>query len=565
MEQANTDAYDAIVVGSGITGGWAAKELTERGLKVLMLERGRMVRHRTDYVTEHLPSYQFKYRMLGNQREYAKDYSVQQSSWFFNEGTQQFFVNDRLNPYTTAPGKPFTWVRGHQLGGRSLTWGRQSYRMAPLNFEENVLDGHGIDWPIRYSDLAPWYEHVERFIGVSGSPINHPMSPDGVYQKPYPMNWAERDLQQRFAKLYKDRPVTMARCANLTEPLADRAPCHYCGICERGCSAGAYFSTQASTLPAAMATGRLTVRTDSIVKKVLVDPATGKATGVQVLDANSRSESTYSARMIFLCASALETVRLLFLSATDQHPSGLANSSGALGRYVMDHVVSDLGAVDLEGPQMPQHLTGYRPVPLHIPRFRNVTEKRTDYVRGYQINAGAYLPDWQRGASMEGIGKDFKNALRKTGKWSLILIAQCECLPSAKNRVTLDPQVRDHWDMPVLRMDVAFGENEMAMRKEAGDTCVAMLKEAGYDGVKRIATTPIPGATIHEMGGAPMGRDRKTSILDQHNRCHDVPNLYVTDGSAMCSSSSANPSLTYMALTARAAAFAAERFKRGQI
>jgi choline dehydrogenase-like flavoprotein len=312
-----------------------------------------------------------------------------------------------------------------------------------------------------------------------------------------------------------------------------------------------------------MATGRLTVRTDSIVKKVLVDPVTGKTTGVVVLDANSRSESTYRARMVFLCASALETVRLLFLSATDRHPRGLANSSGMLGRYVMDHVVSDLAAAELDGPQMP-HLTGYRPMPLHIPRFRNVREKRADYVRGYQLNAGVALTDWQRGASMEGIGKDFKNALRKTGKWSLIFIAQCECLPSLSNRVTLDPVARDHWDMPVLRMDVAFGDNETAMRKEAGDTCVAMLKEAGYAGVNRIATTPVPGATIHEMGGAPMGRDRKTSILDQHNRCHDVPNLYVTDGAAMCSSSSANPSLTYMALTARAAAFAAEQFKRGQ-
>jgi choline dehydrogenase-like flavoprotein len=295
-----------------------------------------------------------------------------------------------------------------------------------------------------------------------------------------------------------------------------------------------------------------------------VDPTKGKATGVRVLNANSRTESTDTAKLVFLCASALETVRLLFLSANDKQPDGLANSSGVLGRYVMDHVVSDVAAVELDGPAMP-HLTGYRPVPLHIPRFRNVKEKRADYVRGYQLNAGVFLPDWQRGATMEGVGKEFKNALRKTGKWNLILIAQGECLPSLSNRVTLDPSVRDHWNMPVLRMDVAFGANELAMRQEAGDTCVAMLKEAGYQSVGRIPTTPVPGATIHEMGGAPMGRDRKTSVLDEHNRCHDVPNLYVTDGAAMCSSSSANPSLTYMALTARAAAFAAEQFKRGQV
>lgn len=560
----STEQFDAIVIGSGMTGGWAAKELTERGLKTLMIERGRMVRHSTDYITEHKPVYDFKFRMLGDKRAYERDYAVQRSSWFFNEGTQHFFVNDRLNPYTTAAGKPFNWIRGHQLGGRSLMWGRQSYRMAPLNFEENARDGHGVDWPIRYPDLAPWYEHVERFIGVSGSPIHHPMSPDGIFQPPYPMNAVEQELQRRLAKLYPDRPLTMARTANLTEPLGQRAPCHYCGICERGCSAGAYFSTQAATLPAAQATGRLTLRTDGIVRRVLMDESGRRAIGVEVLDAQTRRTEQYRARMIFLCASALESVRLLMLSANDQHPRGLANSSGVLGRYIMDHASSDIAMAQVAGPSMP-HLTGYRPTPLHVPRFRNVTESRTDYVRGYQLNGGASLVDWQRGAALRGVGAEFKQGLRKTGPWSILLIAQCECLPRSDNRVTLDPKVRDAWDMPVLRMDVAWGENEKIMRKEAGDTCVEMLKAAGYEGVVRVPSDPVPGSAIHEMGGAPMGRDPATSVLDAHNRCHDVSNVFVTDGAAMASSSSANPSLTYMALTARAAAFAAAEFKRGRL
>jgi len=556
--------YDAIVVGSGITGGYAAKELTERGLRVLMIERGPEIKH-GDYPTEHKPVYDFKYRMLGDKRRYAERFPVQSRSWFFNEGTERHFVDDVDNPYTTPDGKPFTWIRGHHLGGRSLMWGRQTYRWAPLNFQENKLDGNGVDWPIRYGDLERWYGEVEKFIGVSGSPLDHPMAPNGIYQPPYPMNVAERDLQQRLAKIWPDRPVSMGRCANLTQAIgSDRQPCHYCGPCERGCSVGAYFSTQSSTLPAAMKTGRLTVAYDSIVRKVLTNPDGTRATGVEVIDAKTRAPRRIAARMVFLCAGSLESVRLLLMSATDKQPAGLANSSGVVGRYIMDHLVSDLASVSLPAPQY-GHKTGYRPMPLFIPRYVNVKDKRNDYVRGYQVNAGAALDDWSRGTRMPGIGADFKNALRKTGNWSLLLIAQCESLPRADNRVTLDPAKRDKWDMPALHIDVSWGANDRAMAKEAGDSCFDMLTRAGYQNVARVPMEPVPGGAIHEMGGAPMGRDPKTSVLDANNRTHDIPNLFITDGAAMASAGCANPSLTYMALTARAAAFAAAEAQAGRL
>ena len=559
--------FDAIVIGSGITGGWAAKELTERGLKVLMLERGEAVRKYNpktgmEYKTEHEPVYDFKFRLLGDKRRYARDYPIQSQTWFFNEATEQYWVNDRENPYSTPAGKPFYWIRGHHIGGRSLMWGRQSYRFAPRHFEENARDGHGVDWPIRYADLEPWYGHVERFIGVGGSPLNNAMSPDGEFRKPYPLNAVERDFQSRLAKLYPDRPLAMARMANLLEPMGDRGGCHWCGPCERGCTVGAYFSTQSSTLPAAKATGNLTVQTNAIARAILVDNATGRADGVRVIDANSRAETVFKARMIFLCASSFESVRLLFNSSTERFPNGMANSSGVLGHYIMDHAMSDVVAVEVDGPQV-AHYTGYRPGPLFIPRFRNVVEQRKDYVRGYQYNSGASLQDWGRGASMAGVGVEFKNALRRTGKWQIIMVAQCECLPRKENRISIDPNLKDAWGVPALHIDMSWSDNEAAMREEAADTAIAMLTATGFHNIARIPTTPVPGLAIHEMGGAPMGRDARTSVLNAYNQTHDVPNLFVTDGAAMCSSSCTNPSLTYMALTARDAAFAADRLKKG--
>lgn len=557
--------YDAIVVGSGITGGWAAKELTERGLRVLVIERGREVRHGEDYTTEHKPPSDFRFRMIGDRHRYDRDYPIQRNCPLFNEASEQFFVNDRENPYSSAEGKPFQWLRGHQLGGRSLTWGRQSYRLSALNFQENGIDGNGVEWPIGYEDLAPWYSHVERFIGVAGEAIGNPMSPDGEYQPPFPLNVAERDMQARFAKLWPERPLTIARTAMLTQQIGDtRMPCHYCGPCERGCSTGSYFSSLSSTLPAALATGRLEIVTDKIARRIIVDPEKGRASGVEVIDARNRQAQRYRAHMVFLCASALESVKLLLLSGSDALPAGLANSSGAVGRYIMDHHFSDAILATVPAPQYP-HLSGYRSIPFVVPRFRNVREKRSDYVRGYQLHGGAALVDWSRGIQMPGVGADFKQALRKTGDWAVSMLAQCEALPVYANRVTLNADKRDKWDLPLLHMDVAWVQNDIAMRDEAGATCLDMMQRAGYKDAVRYPVVSVPGAAIHEMGGAVMGKDRRTSVLDANSRAHDVPNLFITDGAAMSSSSNANPSLTYMAMTARAASFAAQAFKTGTL
>lgn len=555
------DRYDAIVVGSGISGGWAAKELTERGLRVLMLDRGRMVRHGEDYPTEHKAPFEMKFRGLGDNRKHHIDYPGQSGSG--NEASGHFFANTREHPYTTAPGRSFKWTRGNQVGGKSLMWARQCYRYAPLNFEENELDGHGVDWPVRYPDIEPWYDYVEEFIGISGSVIDHPTAPGGRhFQPPMPMNPIERDMQARMALAFPGRPLTIARLANLTQSIGDeRQPCHYCGPCDRGCSTGSYFSTQSSTLPAATTTGRLTLRADSIVTRILTNESGERATGVEVMDAKTREMRTYSAAMIFLCASALESVRLLLLSRSEKHPRGLANSSGLVGKYIMDHFLSDFALASFAGAPTP-HVTGGRPGALWMPRYRNIRgEKRADYVRGFQCNAAVFNDDWQRGARTPGVGIGLKSSLRRTGDWHVLLGALCEMLPSVNNQVSLDPLVKDAWGLPVLRIDVSFGENDMAMRQAAGDDMVAMMQGMGYSGVVRLPGHPIPGAQIHEMGGAVMGRDRRTSVLDGHNRSHDIPNLFITDGAAMASSSQSNPSLTYMAFTARAAAFAATEFK----
>lgn len=556
--------YDAIVVGSGITGGWAVKELAERGLHTLLLERGRWVENIRDYTTFRQPPYAFRFRLLGDQRLYARDYYVQSRSTFFNEATQQFFVNDRQNPYSYDPDKPFTWIRGHQLGGRSLTWGHQSYRMAPLNFEENVLDGHGADWPVRYDDLAPWYSYVERFIGVSGAPLDVSTSPNGVYQKPMEMNVVERRFSEEAAKRWADRPVTMARTATLTEPIGSRAACQYCDDCQRGCRINAYFCTLGATLPAALATGKVTVKTDSIVHSVIHDSRRGRAAGVRVIDAGTGAAREYRARIVVLCASAFESVRILLNSADHRFPQGLANSSGVLGKYIMDHFFSDLITAESAGPAVPAYMGG-RPAPLFIPRFRNVGSQRKDYVRGYQVNGGASPGGWERALSMKGVGSALKQAVRRTGPWNTFLVAQGECLPRAENAISLDPVLKDAWGIPAPRINMTYGGNERSMRKDMSATLAEMLEETGHAHVRQIPVDPVPGSSIHEMGGARMGRDPRTSVLNAFNQTHDIPNLLVTDGAAMASTSCANPSLTYMALTARACAHIVDELKRGNV
>ncbi len=557
-------SFDAIVVGSGITGGWAAKELTEKGLKVLMIERGRMIEHGSGYTTETLAPWQLPFRGKGDAQLYERDYAIQRKNRAFDEWTQAHFVNDREHPYQTTADEPFQWRRGYHLGGRSLMWGRQTYRWSDLDFEANKRDGHGVDWPIRYADIARWYDYVEEFIGVSGSKEGLAQLPDGQFQPPMALNAVELALKAKIESQYHDRSLIIGRCANLTQAKPGRAPCQYRSICARGCSYGAYFSTQSSTLPAARATGNLTLLTDSLVERVNYDPQTRRATGVRVLDVKSRTYSQYAARVVFMCASTIDSVAILQRSASEEFPNGLANSSGALGRYLMDHA-NALSAVAVIPGFTDRTYFGNRPTGIVIPRFRNVQHRDGDLLRGYSYQGGAYRAGWPRGTRQAGIGKDLKSDLRKPGAWEFILTTFAECLPRAENRVTLDEQARDPHGLPQTRIEFRHGDNERKLLADAQVEAKAMLSLLGAHVVAESSTPGLGGTSIHEMGGARMGLDPRSSVLNRHNQAHDIPNLFVTDGACMASSACQNPSLTYMALTARAADYAVTQIKAGQV
>ena len=556
--------FDAIVIGSGITGGWAAKELTERGLKVLMFERGRHIEHIRDYATETKAPWEMQYHGFGDRELYKRDFSVQSRQRDFNEFTQGHFVNDRENPYQTDADAPFAWVRAYQLGGRSLIWGRQCYRWSDLDFEANKRDGHGVDWPIRYRDIAPWYDHVESFIGVSGSKEGLPQLPDGVFQPPMALSVVEAHAKQAIESTMPDRKLIIGRVANLTEPKEGRAPCQYRSICGRGCSYGAYFSTQSSTLPAARATGNLTLLTDHVVERIDYDPQSRRATGVRVLDTKTRQGTTYTARMIFLCAGSFNSVAVLLRSADASHPNGLANGSGVLGRYIVDHAnaLAAVGPV----PGFEAHTTfGNRPTGIVVPRFRNVTKRDARFLRGYSYQGGAFQRSWTRGQGAAGLGAEFKAQLRAPGPWMFAFVAFAESLPRAENRITLDPSAKDAVGLPQLRIRLQYGENERAALTDAGAEAGKMIVAMGGRAVFSFRDMPTPGMSIHEMGGARMGEDPAQAVLDRHNRAHEVPNLFVTDGACMASAACQNPSLTYMALTARATDFAATELKAGRL
>ena len=556
--------FDAIVIGSGITGGWAAKELTERGLKVLMIERGQHIEHIRDYTTETKAPWEMQYHGFGDRALYQRDFAVQSRQRDFNEFTQGHFVNDRENPYQTDPDAPFAWIRAYQLGGRSLVWGRQCYRWSDLDFEANKRDGHGIDWPIRYRDLAPWYDHVEGFIGVSGSKEGLPQLPDGVFQPPMALGVVEAHAKQAIESTMPDRRLIIGRVANLTKPKEGRAPCQYRSICGRGCSYGAYFSTQSSTLPAARATGNLTLLTDHVVERIDVDPKTRRATGVRALDTKTRRGHAYSARMVFLCAGAFNSVGVLLRSASAAHPNGLANGSGVLGRYIMDHA-NGLAAVG-PVPGFEAHTTyGNRPTGIIVPRFRNVATRDERFLRGYSYQGGAFQRSWTRGEGAAGLGADFKAQLRAPGPWMFAFVAFAECLPRAENRITLDATAKDAVGLAQLRIRLQYGENERAALTDAGAEAEKMLTAMGGRAVFSFREMPTPGMSIHELGGARMGDDPAQAVLDRHNRAHEVRNLFVTDGAAMASAACQNPSLTYMALTARAAEFAVTELKAGRL
>lgn len=558
--------FDAIVVGSGITGGWAAKELCEQGLRVLVLERGKPLTHGKDYTGEHLPPWKIPFGGKPLRELYASDYPIQSTSYAFDETTRHFWINDREHPYVTDAGKPFHWMRADVVGGKSLLWGRQVYRWSDLDFEANQKDGHGVDWPIRYADIAPWYSHVEKFIGVSGQAENLPQLPDSEFLPPMAFNAVEKAAKQRIEAKYPDRCFTIGRAANLTQPLGNRAACHYCGICQRGCSTGAYFSSLSSTLPAARKTGRLTLRSDSVVAGLDYDAQKQRINGVRVVDTRSGAKTRYTARLVFLCASTIGSVQVLLNSKSDAYPEGLANRSGTLGRYVMDHnmQLSALGYT-MEFPD--KYYYGLRPNGTYIPRFRNLynRDEGLDFVRGYGMQ-GITLPlEWRLMATqVPGFGANFKHALRRPGPWIMTLATFAECLPYRDNRVTLD-QRTDRHGIPLVRFSVTYRENEKRMQADATREATAMLQAAGMAQVIPMGIGSPPGSAIHEMGGARMGRDPASSVLNGHNQAHDIANLFVTDGSCMASTSCVNPSLTFMALTARAANYAAAQLRTGVI
>ncbi|HLV85757.1 MAG TPA: GMC family oxidoreductase [Candidatus Sulfotelmatobacter sp.] len=556
--------YDAIVVGSGITGGWAAKELSEKGLKTLVLEAGRPIIPEQDYV-EHVPSWEMKFRGLGDRRRLREEQPIQSLCYACDEWGSKFFIKDKDLPYSTAPGKPFTWIRGRQVGGRSIMWGRQSYRWSDLDFEANLREGIAVDWPIRYADLAPWYDHVEEFAGITGEALGLPQLPDSKFLPPMKMNCAEMVVRDALAKHFGgERVLTIGRAAILTQDHGGRAKCHYCGPCERGCITRSYFSSVNATLPAAEKTGRMTLRPFSVVHSVSFDAKTRKATGLRVIDATTRATFEFKAKVVFLCASALESARILLNSATTEFPNGLANSSGELGHNLMDHAKGGGADCTIIGNEDRTEF-GRRPNGIYVPRFRNVKTKHPDFLRGYGFQGGGSQQGWERGMKQIAFGPEFKKALRQGGPWRFTFYGFGECLPDHDNYLEIDKDTVDTWGIPTIRIHCAHRENEKAMQKDMAIAAAEMCAAAGARDIQPYNDHDPPGLAIHEMGTARMGRDPKTSVLNAHCQAHDVKNLFVTDGAAMTSSSCVNPSLTYMALTARACDYAVDQLKKHQL
>jgi choline dehydrogenase-like flavoprotein len=552
-------SYDAIVVGSGISGGWAAKELTEKGLRVLLLERGRNVEHIKDYVNATKAPWQYPHRG-GRTHAMEEAYPVLKRDYALNEKNLAFWASDKDSPYTEV--KRFDWYRGYQVGGRSLMWGRQSYRWSDIDFEGNAKDGIAIDWPIRYADISPWYDHVEPHAGISGSLEGLPQLPDGKFQPAMPLNCGEELVAGKLKKLYQGRRrLIPGRTANLTKELTGRAACQYRNACWLGCPYGAYFSTQSSTLPAAAKTGLLTLRPFAIATEVLYDRDRKRAKGVRVLDAITNQTTDYSAKVVFLCASTLNSAWLLMRSAIDVWPGGLGSSSGELGHNLMDHHFR-LGAQgQLEGLE-DKYYTGRRPTGFYIPRYRNLPGDKRPYLRGFGYQGSASRDGWSRAVAELGVGAEMKDAAAEPGPWTIGATAFGEMLPNHANTVSLDATKKDKWGLPVVKIDCATGENERLMRKDMMGDMAEMLDQCGVKKVEMYDAGYFPGQGIHEMGTARMGRDPKTSVLNSHNQVWDATNVFVTDGSCMVSSACQNPSLTYMALTARAADFAVGELKR---
>jgi choline dehydrogenase-like flavoprotein len=554
------NTFDAIVVGSGISGGWAAKELTEGGLNTLVLERGPSVEHIKDYPTAFNSPWDFKHRTHLTQKE-LQERPIQSSHC--NAGDKHFYVKDSEHPYVQT--KPFKWIRGYQVGGRSLTWGRQCYRFSDLDFEANSKDGNGVDWPIRYDDLKEWYDYVEDYVGISGSSDSLPHLPDGVFLPPIPMNAVENHLKESISKEYSDRVIIHGRVANLTEQKKGRGPCMYRNLCSRGCPFSGYFSSNSSTLLDAQETGNLTLKSNSIVKNVIYDENLKKAIGVVVIDALSKQETNYYAKIIFLNASTIATSAILLNSVSTSFPNGLGNSSLQVGHNLMDHVVNEGTYGTYEGLS-DKYYEGRSPGAIYIPRFQNLNSdtKNADFVRGYGIQAKGERENWET-KPIVGIGASLKAQLATPGRWKVSLGGRGEVLPYYENKIYLDHQNLDQWGLPLIKIHFEYGKNELAMIEEMTKTSEEMLLKAGFTNVGSYRTSPAPGSAVHEMGTARMGNDPKTSVLNKRNQMHDVKNVFITDGSCMTSSGCQNPSLTYMALTARACRYAISQFNSNQL
>ncbi|HEX8555811.1 MAG TPA: GMC family oxidoreductase [Sphingomonas sp.] len=560
--------FDAIVIGSGMSGGWAAKELAEGGLKTLVIERGRHLEHGTDY-TDTLSPWELAHYGMVSENEIDADYPIQSKCYAFSEATKHLWVKDSDHPYTTPADRPFLWIRGYHLGGRSIMWARQSYRMSPMDFKANKKDGHGVDWPIRYPDMAPWYDHVETFAGVSGAADGLEQLPDGKFLPPMALTPPEIEFGRKIQARFPGRRLITGRCAHLTQANKvhedlGRTACQYRSLCYRGCSLGAYFSSLSATLPAAQRTGNLTVVTDAIAHSIVHDPRTGKAMGVRVIDAKTKQGRTYEARMIFLCASTLGTAQIMLNSRSEAFPYGIANRSDQLGRNLTDHL-SGLGASGTYPGHDTIYHRGRRPNGFYIPQYRNVTEPGDGFVRGFGFQGQILRESWQRGIAAPGIGAELKAKLRTPGPWRLSMSGFGEMLPRPDNRITLSDKAKDKWGIPIPHIDVSLGANDQAIIAQAGRDARELLEVAGCTNIKVNQHYGGVGLGIHEMGTARMGHDPATSVVNKFNQAHDVANLFVTDGACMTSSGCQNPSLTYMAMSARAAHHAVQRLKEHSI
>ncbi|TMM52000.1 GMC family oxidoreductase [Maribacter algarum] len=556
------ETFDAIVVGTGISGGWAAKELCEKGLKTLVLERGRMVQHPVDYTTMHLDPWDMPNGGKTPAKVLAK--YPKQSRWGFNEATRHFFNKDEDYDYDEV--KRFDWIRGTQVGGRSLIWGKQTYRWSDLDFEANAKDGIGVDWPIRYKDLKPWYEYVEKHVGISGEALGLPQLPDSLFLKPMDLNCVEEHLKKGIAKNYKDRVLTIGRVAHITEgskPGAGRGTCQYRNRCKRGCPYGAYFSSNSSTLPMAEATGNMTLRPNSIVFEVVYDKDKRKATGVRIVDTETKEIIEFKSKIVFLCASSMASTSILMQSKSEAFPNGMGNASGELGHNIMDHQLGSGATAKIDGYE-DKYYSGRRPNGIYIPRFRNVNSKseKVDFIRGYGYQGGAGRSDYRTMVAEAAYGQDLKKAILEPGEWRINLLGFGEVLPYHENKMYLNHDKLDKYGLPTIVFDAEFKENEKLMKKDWIIQAQEMLEKSGFKDVRATYRDSYMGGGIHEMGTARMGRNPKTSVLNKYNQLHEVPNVFVTDGACMTSAGNQNPSLTYMALTARAANYAADELKK---